>query len=88
MSQLALFEPEPVTRCRPWLWPEHGCDHLWHVVMPNMAYACGQDILDPAGHGIIGPSLDRWERVTCPECLAPGREALAAECHRIQRRQA
>lgn len=58
-----------------------------HVLMPNMAYACGLTVLDFApGHArmIVGPSADLWDTVTCRGCLAPGREALVAESRRQQ----
>jgi hypothetical protein len=64
----------------------HGIPQV-HVLMPNMAYACGLTVLDfRPGHArmIVGPSEERWDTVTCPECRAPGREALAAQSRRQQ----
>lgn len=58
-----------------------------HVLMPNMAYACGLTVLDfPAGQGrfVVGAGEDRWDDVTCPECRAPGRDALLADSRRMQ----
>jgi len=53
-----------------------------HVLMPCMAYACGDSILTKRGGFTCGPS--NWEKVTCPDCRAFGRDVLAAECRRQQ----
>lgn len=68
--------PPPDTR------PNHGR----HVLLPNMAYACGGNILSKAGGFVVGPRP--WDQVTCPECRAFGHEVLSAECDRMQGRQA
>ena len=60
---------------------------LIHVVMPSMGYACGGTMLEDGGGFIIGP-LPFWDRVTCPDCLAPGIDALVEECRRQQSDQA
>ncbi len=67
------------------LFTSESSDQIVHVVMPNMAYACGGSILD-GGRIVIGPS--RWAEVTCLDCLGCGQAALAAECQRMQREQA
>jgi hypothetical protein len=58
---------------------------LTHVLQPNMAWACGGNIVTKGGH--IG-WLHEWETITCPECLAFDREELAAESAAMQGRQA
>lgn len=60
--------------------PEHR-----HVLMPNMAYACGGSILTKRGGFTVGTSL--WQRVTCPVCRGLGRAFLATECKRQQGNQ-
>lgn len=60
-----------------------------HVMMPNMRYACGGCICGcsgPRGHFVLGTF--EWEKVTCPECLALGREALHEAVQAAQRNQA
>lgn len=57
-----------------------------HVLMPCMAYACGRDILTATGGFLLlGPG--NWDQVGCPECRAPGPEALTAEIRRQQGHQ-
>lgn len=63
-----------------------GTGDVTHVLMPNMAYACGGSILTKAGHFTVGPHL--WDAVTCPGCRQQGHDALAAECREQQGRQA
>ena len=65
-----------------WTDPDPHC----HVLMPCMAYACGGDVLQ-GGTFVLGPSRE-WDKVTCPECLGLGREALREECQRQQGAQA
>lgn len=56
-----------------------------HVLMPNMAYACGGNILSKAGHFTCGAA--DWDFVTCPGCRAVGRDAVSVEVGRQQGRQ-
>lgn len=60
-----------------------------HMVMPNMAPACGADLLRLyAAHradGVRRTTLTT-SKTTCPDCLAVG--DLRALCEQMQRRQA
>jgi hypothetical protein len=67
--------------------PTRPTSDLVHVLMPCMAFACGRSILTDGGSFIVGPSQG-WERVDCADCLAIGRDELAAECRRQQSDQA
>lgn len=53
-----------------------------HVLMPHMGYACGGNILTKAGRSVCGPW--DWDQVTCPDCRAPGQDALLRALHRMQ----
>lgn len=44
-------------------------DCLHHVLMPNMAWACGGSITTKGGHIEF---LSGWQNVTCPDCLTEG----------------
>lgn len=61
-------------------------DDTTHVLMPNMAYACGGNILTKRGHFTVG--ITTWEAVTCADCRTEGEPALRAECRAMQGRQA
>jgi hypothetical protein len=60
---------------------EGGADAV-HVLMPNMAYACGGNILTKRGTSRCGPWS--WDEITCPDCRALGREPLLREVARQQ----
>lgn len=75
---------------------EHAVDprREWvHLVMPNMDYACGGNLVDglpdggpPGKWRLGGPGTDAgWAEITCPDCRAPGRRALARAIHRQQK---
>lgn len=66
--------------------PKPGAE-VTHVLMPWMRYACGRGVVEDGGSFIVGPSQG-WERVDCPDCHAPGREALAEDCRRASHDQA
>lgn len=57
-----------------------------HVLMPNMAYACGGNILTKRGVFTVGVS--DWAKVTCPDCRAHGEAELRADIRAMQGRQA
>ncbi len=57
-----------------------------HVLMPNMAYACGGSILTKQGGFVVGASGD-FTLVGCPECRDLGQDALLAEQAAQQGRQ-
>lgn len=63
--------------------------HVLHMVMPNMAPACGADLFrlyDAARSDGIKRTTLTTARTTCPDCLAVGDlRALTVE---MQRRQA
>lgn len=44
-----------------------------HVLMPNMAWACGGSILTKGGHIAF---LSNWADVDCPACLAEGYDSI------------
>ncbi|MCX6399246.1 MAG: hypothetical protein NTX33_04845 [Propionibacteriales bacterium] len=56
---------------------------LNHVLMPNMAWACGGNIVTKGGHIRF---LDKWDEVTCPECIAEGVDSIRARTRRQQGR--
>lgn len=56
-----------------------------HVLMPNMAYACGGSILTKVGTFVVGARP--WSRVTCPDCVALGESTLLEESLAQQGRQ-
>lgn len=58
-----------------------------HVLMPNMAYACGGNPLTKQG-GFMFLGLDNFAEVGCADCRAVGRDALFAEQRAMQGRQA
>lgn len=67
--------------------------HQWvHVMQPCMRYACGGCICGcsgPKGSMVLGVGNDsNWERVSCPECRAIGREELIADARRQMTQQA
>lgn len=55
-------------------------DCTTHILMPNMAWACGGSIITKGGH--IG-WLHTYDKVTCPDCLSEGFQ----ETQRRQRAQ-
>ena len=61
-------------------------DDATHVLMPNMAYACGGNILTKRGHFTVG--IMTWEAVTCAACREHGEATLRAEMRAMQGRQA
>ena len=63
-----------------------GSADIRHVLMPNMAYACGGSILTKRGHFTVG--ITTWDAVTCEECRAHGEDSLRAEMRAMQGRQA
>lgn len=63
-----------------------GSADVRHVLMPNMAYACGGNILTKRGSFAVG--INEWSAITCPECQAHGEETLRAEMRAMQGRQA
>lgn len=67
--------------------PTRPTSSVVHVLMPCMAFACGRSLVADGGSFIVGPSQG-WERLTCADCIALGRDALAAECRRQQSDQA
>ena len=46
---------------------QSGQADLTHVLMPNMAYACGRNIVDNGGHFHVGIPR-KWDTITCPAC--------------------
>lgn len=75
MSEPALFDID--TRA--------GAE-VTHVLMPNMAYACGGSILTKRGHFTVG--ITTWDAVTCDDCRTTGEDVLRAEIRAMQGRQA
>lgn len=75
-TDLALFELDG----------REGDARLTHVLMPNMAYACGGNILSKAGRFQVG--VHDWPAITCPACREAGRPALEHEIRAMQGRQA
>jgi len=62
----------------------------FHVLMPNMGFACGRDVLaEPKRlhRMVIGGWGKGWSKVNCPECRAFGPEALAEQSRKMQERQ-
>jgi hypothetical protein len=57
-----------------------------HVLMPCMAYACGEDIVTVGGSFQVG--INDWAKVTCPGCRSRDPEELRAEMLRQQGAQA
>lgn len=60
-----------------------------HVLMPNMAYACGGGPLGladggPRGLFRVGTNASEWPQVTCPECRAGGLREVLERTHRQQ----
>lgn len=53
-----------------------------HVLLPNMSYACGGNILTKAGTSRCGAW--KWDEITCPDCRAHGQEPLQREVYRQQ----
>jgi len=56
---------------------------LHHILTPNMAWACGGNIVTQGGHIEF---LNCWHLVTCPDCLAEGRESISERTQRQQGR--
>lgn len=63
-----------------------GPADVTHVLMPNMAYTCGGNILTVHGHVQVG--VRDWSLVTCAECQAIGEQTIRDECRAQQGRQA
>lgn len=59
-----------------------------HVLLPNMAYACGGSIQTKQGGFVVGAAGDNWARVGCPDCRAIGQDTILAEQQAQQGRQA
>lgn len=60
-----------------------------HVLMPCMAYACGETILTVDGSFVMGVHADQdWNAITCAGCRGYGREEIQTESRRQQGRQA
>lgn len=57
-----------------------------HVLMPNMAYACGRNMLDHGGRFQTG--INDWPAITCPECSTLDPDELRTEIRAQQGRQA
>lgn len=53
-----------------------GPDDVVHVLLPNMAYACGGNILTKNGSSVCG--VGGWTKVTCADCRAYGYDYLRA----------
>lgn len=72
--------------------PDDPRRDLVHVMMPAMRYQCGGCICGcqgPPGRFVLGTGPEeQWDTVTCPDCRAPGREAVSAEAQRQQKQQA
>lgn len=54
---------------------------LHHILMPNMAWACGGSIATKGGHIEF---LSGWDNVTCPDCLSEGRASIFLRSRRQQ----
>lgn len=76
-----LFDLEPAD-------DRAGSEAATHVLMPNMAYACGGNILTKKGRFRVGANGDNWLSITCPDCLAFGQESITRESRRQQGSQA
>lgn len=63
-----------------------GTADLVHVLMPCMAYACGEDIVTVGGHFQVG--IVSWRKVTCRACRAFDPEDLRATMRIQQGNQA
>lgn len=74
MTEPALFEMDE----------REGADVV-HVLLPNMSYACGGNILTKRGTSRCGTT--DWDRITCPDCLAFGHEVLTEAVCRMQGRE-
>lgn len=57
---------------------------LRHILMPNMAWACGGDIVTKGGHIEF---LNGWDKVTCPDCIALGRDSISKRTQAQQGRE-
>lgn len=61
---------------------------VFHVLQPNMGFACGKDVLAQPKrlHRMVigGLSDTGWAKVNCPDCRAFGREALLGQSRRMQ----
>lgn len=56
------------------------CNNLVHALLPNMSYACYENILSVHGHFEMGTS--GFDKVTCPECRAEGIENIRRRMRR------
>ena len=60
-----------------------------HVLLPNMAYACGGSILTKQGSFTFLTTAENFDsQVGCPDCHAIGYDALLNEQRTQQGRQA
>lgn len=85
-----LFELEETATCNRCGAPakkrrEHAdvctdCNELVHALLPNMSYACYENILSVHGHFEMGTSA--FDKVTCPECRAEGVEKIRVRMRR------
>lgn len=57
-------------------------ERLTHVLMPCMAYACGQNIVDHGGSFQVG--INNWDAITCPGCRRHDPDELRADMRRQQ----
>lgn len=57
-----------------------------HVLLPNMAYACGGNILTKTG-GFMFLGADNFAEIGCADCAAIGHDALLTEQRAQQGRQ-
>lgn len=89
---LTLFELDPVLACARCGEPakprrEHApvceaCSEIVHALLPNMSYACYENILSVAGHFEMGTS--NFENVTCTGCRNEGVEKIRVRMRRQQ----
>lgn len=58
-----------------------------HVLLPNMSYACGGNVLTKTG-GFMFLGLTNFAEIGCPTCRTIGHDALLTEQRAQQGRQA
>lgn len=69
----------------PMTFPSEAPD-LTHILMPNMSYVCGGNIVTSGGHFVMTLDPEARKRVDCPGCRATNLWAVQDEFKRQQGR--
>ncbi|MCZ4499959.1 MAG: hypothetical protein JWQ74_2514 [Marmoricola sp.] len=51
-----------------------------HIVMPNLQWACGGNLLVDGGRMAV---RNQWDQVTCPDCLRQGQSSVARRAQQL-----